>query len=164
VADLHQVIDLGSLADSGRMERAAIDRRAGADLAIVPYLDMAELGNLRVLAILHSITEAIRAKDCIGVNGHAVAQHGSFVEDGIGIHNHIVSEPAIGAEGSATMNAAARADHAALGNRYESMDTSPFTDAHRRMDISPAIDSMRHWLGSAGHVPHDHRKGAEWIG
>ena len=45
VADLHQIIDLGALADHRVAQRAAVDRGAGADLDIVLNDDPAQLRN-----------------------------------------------------------------------------------------------------------------------
>ncbi len=48
VPNLHQIINLGALADDGVAQRSTIDRRAGADLHLVLDDDATELGNLEV--------------------------------------------------------------------------------------------------------------------
>ena len=48
VANLHQVVDLGALADHGVAHGAAVDRGAGADFDVVLDDDAADLRNLAV--------------------------------------------------------------------------------------------------------------------
>ena len=40
-ADLHEVVDLGAVADARGLKGAAVDGRAGADLDVVADLDVA---------------------------------------------------------------------------------------------------------------------------
>ena len=46
VGDLHQVVDLGALADHRVRQRAPVDRGVGADLHVVADDDAADLGHL----------------------------------------------------------------------------------------------------------------------
>src|SRR5439155_5233970 len=54
VAHLHEVVDLGAGPDARRLERPAVDRRAGADLDVVADLDVAELRDLDVPAVVEA--------------------------------------------------------------------------------------------------------------
>src|SRR5207302_10465559 len=64
VPDLHEVVDLGSRADHRVVHAAAIDRRVGPDLHVVPDDAATHLGNLaRHLAVLpRDVAEAVRAE------------------------------------------------------------------------------------------------------
>ena len=73
VADLHEVVDLGALADDGVAVGAAIDRRAGADLDVVLDDDAADLRHLEVAARAHREAEAVLADARAGMHDDAVA-------------------------------------------------------------------------------------------
>ena len=62
VADLHQVVDLGAGADARRLEGAAVDGGAGADLDVVADLDVAELRHLDVPAVWTSGSRSRRRR------------------------------------------------------------------------------------------------------
>ena len=73
VADLAEIIDLGSLADHGVANAAAIDPRAGADLDIVMDDDAADLRNLGMALGAEQIAEAVLADIASGMDDDAVA-------------------------------------------------------------------------------------------
>ncbi len=59
VGDLHEIVDLGALADHGVADRAPIDRGVGADLDIVLDDDAADLRHLDVAGRSHHVAEAV---------------------------------------------------------------------------------------------------------
>src|SRR5438046_7696201 len=75
VPDLHEVVDLGSRADHRVVHAAAIARRVGPDLHVVPDDAATHLGNLaRHLAVLpRDVAEAVRAESHTRVQNDAVA-------------------------------------------------------------------------------------------
>src|SRR5262245_17206957 len=73
VGHLHEVVDLGSLADAGRLEGAAVDGGAGADLDVVAQLNVAELRHLDVPAVVEAVAEAVGPEDGVGVDDDPVA-------------------------------------------------------------------------------------------
>ena len=72
--DLHQIVDLGALADDGVADRAAVDRGVGADLDVVLDDDAADLRHLRdARAAPGTIAEAVLADARAGMDDDAVA-------------------------------------------------------------------------------------------
>ena len=134
VADLHQVVDLGARADARRLEGAAINRRAGADLDVVADLDAAQLRHLDVLAVLKTIAETIGAEHGVGVDDDAVAEDRAVVENDVRMQDHIVAEPAIAADDDAAVKSAAGAENAALADDGERMKLASGTKLSGRMD------------------------------
>ena len=51
VGDHHLIVDLGAVADDRRAIRAAVDRRAGADLNVVANYHIAQLSRELVAAV-----------------------------------------------------------------------------------------------------------------
>src|SRR5436190_20993825 len=73
VADLHEVIDLGPLADHGVAAAAAVDRGVDADLDVVLHDDAAELRHLDVAVRARLIAEAVVSDVAAGVDDDGVA-------------------------------------------------------------------------------------------
>src|ERR1035438_10327942 len=73
VSYLHQVINLGALADDRRPESAAINGHIRPDLHVVADDDIADLRNLAVRAVVEHVAEAVRAHDRTGMDAHAFA-------------------------------------------------------------------------------------------
>ena len=73
VADLHEVIDLGALADHRVLERAAVDAAVGADLHVVLDDDAADLRHLEVTLAAHGEAEAVLADPHARMQDDAVA-------------------------------------------------------------------------------------------
>lgn len=71
VSDLHEVIELGSLADDRRANHASVNRRAGSNLDIIINSHRAELRNLHESTLLEAVAETIRTEDRIRVNEHS---------------------------------------------------------------------------------------------
>src|ERR1700728_562623 len=59
VRDLHEIVDLGALADDSVPGRAAVDRRVGADFHVVLNDDAAGLRDFLMAARTGEIAEAI---------------------------------------------------------------------------------------------------------
>src|SRR5262249_42421091 len=76
VGDLHQVVDLGAVADHRVSERAAVDGGVGADLDVVADDDAADLGPLAPASGAHREAEAVLPDAGAGVNDAAVADDG----------------------------------------------------------------------------------------
>src|SRR5262245_14227687 len=72
VANLHQIIDLGSLADHGVAIGTAVDRAASADFHVVLDDDAADLRHFRMAVPAERIAEAVLAETAAGMNDHAV--------------------------------------------------------------------------------------------
>src|SRR6516225_456259 len=73
VRDVHEVVDLGALADDGGAERAAVDRSVGPDLHIVVNNYIAHLQHLAVKAFIQHITESVRADHGTRVDSNSPA-------------------------------------------------------------------------------------------
>ena len=74
VADLHEVVDLGALADDRVARRAAIDRRVGADLDVVLNDDAAHLRHLQMPARAEREAETVLADAHARMQDDAVAE------------------------------------------------------------------------------------------
>jgi len=103
VANHHEVVDFGPAAHPRRLEGATIDRGAGADLDVIPDLDGAKLGHLRVAPFLKAVAEPVRAEHRVGVEGDALAEDGAVVEHRVRMQDHIVAEAAVSADDRARM-------------------------------------------------------------
>ena len=92
VADVDEVVDLGSAADAGLLERAAVDGGVGADFDVVFDEEGSLLRELGVGAGggVADVAEAVCTEDCAGVDDDAVAEGGAGVEDGAGIDAAVV--------------------------------------------------------------------------
>jgi len=73
VGDLHEVIDLGALADDRRSQRAAVNGDVGAKFNIVVNDDLADLRDFPVNAGVQNVTKAVRANDGAGMDADALA-------------------------------------------------------------------------------------------
>src|SRR5262249_36076035 len=136
MADLHQVIDLGSSTDSGRLKCAAVDGCASSDFHIVANFDMAKLGHLHMLAVLQAIAEAVRPNNCIGVNRDSVSDDRAVIKNRVGIDRNVVANPAKPAHGGARVNAAASADNASFCNGCKRRYARLFPDPGCGMYVS----------------------------
>ena len=71
VGDHHQVVDLGAVADDRRAVGAAIDGRAGADLAIAADLHVAQLRGRQMAALEKAIAKTVAAQHGAGMHDRA---------------------------------------------------------------------------------------------
>src|SRR6202171_4983322 len=76
VSDLHQIVDLGALADDGISGRAAVDGRIGADLHVVLDDDAAGLRNLLMSPRARQIAEAVLPDTDTRMDDDAIADQG----------------------------------------------------------------------------------------
>ena len=106
MSDVHQVIDLGSAANHGNIERAAIDGRIGANFNVVPDFQPPDLGKLLVLACgpVADIAKAIAAQHRPGMNGS------TFADARASVNGHVVVNEALFSNHHAVGDAASRAD------------------------------------------------------
>src|SRR6202043_1161651 len=109
VSDLHQVVDLGALADDGIPGRAAIDRRIGADLHVVLDDDATGLRYFLVAFRARQIAEAVLADTGARMDDHAIAEHG-------------VQDRSAGADRAAAADANAGPDDGAGGDHGAGAD------------------------------------------
>ena len=72
---------------------AAVDRSAGADLDVGAEFDVAQLGGKLVAAVDQLVAEAIGPQDRGGVDQAARADHGVFIEHGVGENGHPLADP-----------------------------------------------------------------------
>src|SRR5262245_56981092 len=124
VAYLHQVVDLGPLADYRVTDCAAVNRRAGAYLDIVLNNHAADLGNLEVSLTAHHVTEAVLTDLATGMDDDPIADQG-IAQAGSGSDRAIASSPHIGADYGVC------ADHGAASN------FGAWSDYGARFDADP---------------------------
>ena len=142
MADHHEVVDLGPLADARRLEGAAIDRRAGPDLDIIGNLDPAQLRHLDVPALLESIAKPIGPDHRVGMNGNAVSQHRVVIKDDAGVQGDIVADPA--ERLMTTSGCESDSGHEVLPSPIIAKEVNAGigpADLHRGMDDGPRIDA-----------------------
>src|SRR5690606_40322012 len=90
VRDLHQVVDLGAVADDGGAQFPPVNARAGADLDIAPDAHRADVRNLHQRAPVRrgAIAEAVGADDRVGVNDRAIADLAAVQHAHAGVQRH----------------------------------------------------------------------------
>ena len=119
MADLHEIVDLGALADHRVAVGAAVDRRPGADLDIVLHDHATDLRHFEMAPRPHRETEAVLADVSAGVNDHAVADQrakrpcSSAPTDAVAPDAHIGTDHRVGADHRARADLRARADDGA---------------------------------------------------
>src|SRR5262249_28325062 len=116
VRDLHEVVDLRAAPDKRYRERAAVDRRAGADLDVVLEFDRTELRNLLMLAGVEPIAEAVRPDHGVGVNEDAMTDNRPVIQHRVRVDDDIIAEPTIRSDDGPAMNRAARPNRAVRAN------------------------------------------------
>src|SRR6478752_478205 len=109
VAYLHQVVDLGPLADYRVTNCAAVNRRACAYLDIVLNNHAADLRNLEVSVTAHHVTEAVLTDLATGMDDDPIADQ-SIAQARSGSDRAIASYPHIGADDGVRSDHAAAAD------------------------------------------------------
>src|ERR1700682_1278581 len=110
MADLHEVVDLRSLADHGLPECSTVDGRSGPDLDVILDADDADLRNLVMPPAMRGKPIAIRADDSpavddaapadpaavvhrdVGVDRGSIADRGARLDRNVGVDRHIVAD------------------------------------------------------------------------
>ena len=96
VRHMDEVVDLRAFANDGGAERAAVNGGIGADLDVVVDDDIAELKHFPVAALVQHVTEAVRADDGAGMDGDAMAELRSPIQDDIREQADVVAKLAVG--------------------------------------------------------------------
>src|SRR5262249_20639423 len=127
VGDLHEVVDLGALADHRIAERAAIDAAVGTDLHVVLDDDAAHLGHFEVPPGPHGKAEAVLADAHARMQQHAVADQ-RVRDAGAG------ADVAVAADGAAIAHHGAGRHHRAAPDLRLAADNRAWLDAHVLLD------------------------------
>ena len=141
VGDLHQVVDLGALADHGVAQAPAVDRGAGANLDVVLNDNAADLRHLDVALGARHVAEAVLADVATRMNDDAIADR--RVRDGavganrtVAADAHLRSDHRAGGDHRAGANLGARPDHCAGVDRRTAVDLG------RRMNLRACRDAV----------------------
>src|SRR4026207_2294760 len=153
VSDLHEIIDLGSLADDGIAERAPIDRAVAADLDVVLDNHAAKLGKFLMPPVGENISETVRADYRAGVNHHTIADAYSRIDVHVGMQHRVCTDCRALADDHACVQYRSRADgHTFIDDHRGANDrivghTSARRDHRRSMN---GRYRLRHWQGALG--------------
>src|SRR5580704_18132145 len=113
VSDHHQVVEFGPLPDHGLVDHGPVDRGVGFDFDVILNAHGAEVRNSLVPAVDRAVAETVGADYAAGVQDHAVADNDFVIEDGVGVHDDVVPQPAAAADHRAGMDVATiTEDHA----------------------------------------------------
>ena len=149
VADHHQVVDLGPLADPGGLERRAVDRAIGADLDVVFDFEPPGMRDLHVPAVDLAVAETVASQHAAGVDLHPVAENHVLIKDRVGMDDAIAPELAPLADDRAGMERRAVADHRTVADVSKRIDRHVVADPGRGgdtglgMNARPARSSVR---------------------
>src|SRR6185436_6255343 len=133
VGDLHEVVDLGALADHRVRQRAAVDGRIGADLHIVTDHDAADLRHLQApFGAAHGKAEAVLADARASVDDDTVADHG-MGEAGAGADVAIAAQHRTVADDGACGDYGAAPDHGLAADHRAGLDSGALVEARARM-------------------------------
>ena len=97
VAYLHQVVDLGALADHGIADRTAVDGSTGADFHIVLDDDAADLRDFKTASAAHHEAKAILADLAAAMNDDPIADQG-VADRGAGADRAVAADPDLGTD------------------------------------------------------------------
>ena len=111
--------------------RAAVDRRARADLHVAADPHVAELRGRHVPAADLRIAEAVGADHRAAVNDRAVADDRVFVQHGARADRHVAADDAAGQQVGAGQNRRAVADLAIVADRRARVNVDAFAPPRR---------------------------------
>ena len=94
VADHHQIVDLGSLADPGGLERGPVDRAVRADLHVAADLEPPGMRDLDMPAVHLAIAKPVSAQHGAGVDLDAVVEDDIGIEYRVGMDHAFLPDPA----------------------------------------------------------------------
>ena len=141
VADHDEVVDLGPLAQDGRLEGSPVDRAVGPDLDVVVDLDRADLGGFDVPAVDHFVSEPVGTEHRARVDLDAVAQRRAVVEDDVRVKDHVAADPAAVADDDVRLERRTVADLGIVAHDDEGVDRDPLADPGRGGDDGRGMDS-----------------------
>src|SRR5207245_9797774 len=139
VPDLHEVVDLGSRADHRVVHAAAIDRRVGPDLHVVPDGAATHLGNLawRLAVLPRDVAEAVRAES------HARVQNDAVAHDRAAVAHHLRQQLDVVAELHAVSQHGRGDDAHVLAEAHAPAEHRVGTDRHRLLPGDGCADHRR---------------------
>src|SRR5207253_1870602 len=109
VSDLHEVVDLRSLADHRLAERGAVDGRAGADLDVVFNAHDSDLRDLLVTSFVLRESVAVAADHDAAVHDAALPDLRSVVDRDIRIKDRAVADRRVRLDGDVRIDDDVRA-------------------------------------------------------
>src|ERR1017187_9686270 len=92
--DVYQIVELGSRADHGFVQRTAVNGAVGADLDVLANDKFADLGKFVITAVLFIAheSEAVRAQHSACMHHHTAAQRRTRIDDDAWIQVTIVTD------------------------------------------------------------------------
>src|SRR5262249_17911402 len=132
VRDLDQIVDLGSLADDGGADRAAVDRGIGPDLHIVLDDHPANLRNLVGALAAAGKAEPVLPDGAARMDDDAIADQ-SMRDRYIGADRTVTADPHAGPEHSARTDHGAASDLGPRPDHGAGIDRHAVLQARRRM-------------------------------
>ena len=132
--DLHEVVDLGAIADEGVIDAAAVDRRVRTNVDVVADDRPPDLRELGVGAIAKHVTKTIASDAHTAVNLAALAEGRAWIE------RHVREEARVYTDVHAVAHGAMRADpraiayHDALADQREGLHPHVRPEPRRRRD------------------------------
>jgi len=165
VADLHQIVDLGSLANPGATEAGAVDGGARADFHVVVDLHDASLPHLAMAALVELVAKSI------GTNDRTRVQDDTLAQLALGLHGHVRMELAARADDRIAPDKTPRADLGIVADLSPRFNHGVGTDANATRSsvtvgsiaaVSTDARGERRWLEAIGFD--DHLKAARRIG
>ena len=95
VAELNLIVKLCAFTHKGVINRAAVDRRVGADFNVSAQYRAAALRDLDPLALKGRESETVAAQYGAGLHDAAVADNGAGLQDSIGINDAVSAYVAV---------------------------------------------------------------------
>src|SRR5215469_9873889 len=134
VSDLHEIVDLGALANHGVAGGAAVDRGIGADLDVILDDHAAGLRNLLMAARRRQETESVLSDAGPGMNDDAVADQG-VKDGGLRADCAVAADANAGPNHRAWPNERGRSDLGARADHRERIDDHAGFEARRGIDL-----------------------------
>lgn len=128
MAEMYQVINLGSLANDSAVNGSTVDTGIVANLYIILQHYITGLQHLAVLAILSNIAEAITADYRTGLQNNSVAQYTVLTDSGIRINSTILAHFYALADISMRIDYAAVADFGIILNNSKGLNSNIAAD------------------------------------
>src|SRR5262249_28167075 len=136
VSDLHQIVDLGALADHRIAIGSAIDRGPCPDFHVVLQDDPTELQDLAMALCSHHVAEAVLSDCAAWMHDHAIADQGVGNRD-VGADYAVAADAHVRSNGGARVDHGASSDLSERSNHSSRIDDYPALQAGGRMDQRP---------------------------